>query len=689
MNRISFHINKETLFAALTAAIKMFSPFVQFRTPVIFVTYLCAILSTINLLFSPSWNWFEFQIALWIWLTVFFANLAESIAESHGKEQVNTYRKAQSVDYAKLLVNEKEFQVPSHQLKKGNLILCEVGDTIPADGEVVEGVATVDESAITGESAPVIRESGGDRSAVTAGTKLVSDKLIIRITAKPGDTFLDRMIALIEGAKRQKTSNEAALNILLSFWAILYLLVVVSLKFFSNYVGTLSGYDLSSVFTLPVLIALFVCLIPTLISSLLNSVGIAGINRLLWKNVIATGEKPVEAAGDIDLLILDKTGTITIGNRVATDFLPTGDLTKEKLAEIAQLASLSDETPEGRSIVILAKENYGLRGDTLDSLSSRFIPFSPVTRLSGIDLLDEQGNVVRSIRKGAVDTIRKHIENLGGLFPDHLVSDVEEISKPGVTPLLVSDQEKIIGIIPLKDILKGGIREKLAEMRKMGIQTFMVTGDNPFAAASVAAEAGVDDFLSEVSPDKKLELIKEEQNKGKSVAMAGDGTNDAPALAQADVAIAMNSGTQASREAGNMIDLDSNPSKLIGIVEIGKQMLITRGALTIFSVASDISKYFVFIPVLLEGAFVHGKMHQTPFTFLNFMNLNSPETAILSTLIYNALIILFWIPIVLKGAYYKPQSANQLLRNNFIIYGLGGLIFPFITIKILDTLLAI
>ncbi|HXF28980.1 MAG TPA: potassium-transporting ATPase subunit KdpB, partial [Chlamydiales bacterium] len=538
-----------------------------------------------------------------------------------------------------------------------------------------------------GESAPVIRESGGDRSAVTAGTKVVSDSITIRVTSEPGNSFLDRMIYLIEGAKRQKTPNEVALHIVLSALTIIFLLTVVSLKMFGDYSAWQAHQDLSHTLTIPILTSLLVCLIPTTISALLSAVGIAGMDRLIRLNVVAKSGRSVEAAGDVDLLLLDKTGTITIGNRCATAFLPVAGILEKAFAEIAQLASLSDETPEGRSIVVLAKTEFNLRAESVDATSVKFIPFSAKTRMSGIDFLDAKKQVIRQVRKGAPDAIRKHVESLGGQFNEQITPVIHAISNKGGTPLLVSDNNAIIGIIHLKDVIKGGIKERFHEMRKMGIRTVMITGDNPLTAAAIAAEAGVDDFIAEATPEMKLERIRKEQEGGRLVAMTGDGTNDAPALAQADVGVAMNTGTQASREAGNMVDLDSNPTKLLDVVKIGKQMLITRGALTTFSIANDVAKYFAIIPALFGMLYSTGNMHDGPLSQLNIMFLQSHKSAILSAVIFNALIIIALIPLALKGIYYKAQSGYELLRSNIIVYGIGGLIAPFIGMKLIDILL--
>lgn len=678
-------LTHQLILEALKDSLLRLNPQVQFCNPVMFVTYLGAIFTTLYTITDP-FSGFNFQITLWLWFTVIFANFSSSIAESRGKAQAACLRKTQSENAAKKITNGKQTTIPAAFLKKGDIIVCEAGDIIPADGEAIEGIATVDESAITGESAPVIRDSGGDRSAVTAGTRIISDRLIIKVTSEKGQSFLDRMVALIEGAKRQKTPNEIALNIVLSALTIIFILTVMSIKPFADYSSKMSGQDLSHIVTLPVLIALLVCLIPTTISALLNAIGIAGMDRLIQCNVIAKSGRSVEAAGDIDLLILDKTGTITLGNRMATEFLPLPEIPAAEFAEIAQLASLSDETPEGRSIVVLAKNQFNLRGKTLDAKNIQFVPFSAQTKMSGIDLIDENGKATRSIRKGAVEAIREHVEQQGGVFPIQLYTVVEPISLKGGTPLLVADGNKVVGVIQLKDVIKGGIKERFAEMRQMGIKTLMLTGDNPLTAGAIAAEAGVDSFVAQATPEMKLERIRQEQKNGHLIAMTGDGTNDAPALAQADVGVAMHTGTQASREAGNMVDLDSNPTKLLNIVEIGKQLLMTRGALTTFSIANDVAKYFAIIPALFGTLYAFSEQ-KGPLNLLNVMHLQSPQSAILSAVIFNALIIAALIPLALKGVPYKPQPAASLLRHNLLIYGLGGILAPFIGIKLIDFLI--
>ena len=680
-------VNKASLFSfslifeAIKTSCLWLTPWSQFKNPVMFLTYLGAAFTTLFTLFTPSS--FNIQISCWLWGTVLFSNFASAIAESRGKAQAASLRSKQKQAVARKIVEGSEFAIPAIEIKKGDLIVCRVGDVIPADGDVVEGIAMVDESAITGESAPVIRESGGDRSAVTAGTSVVSDSITIEVTSDAGNSFLDRMIHLIEGAKRQKTPNEVALHIVLSALTIIFLLTTLSIKAFADYSARCANQNLADIVTLPVLIALLVCLIPTTISALLSAIGIAGMDRLIRRNVIATSGRSVEAAGDVNLLILDKTGTITLGNRMAVEFIPAHGVMIEELAQLAQLASLSDETPEGRSIVVLAKQQFQIRAESLYPEEVQYIPFSAQSRMSGIDLLDPQGNVNRSIRKGSCEAMQKYIERLGGIFPEGLQKIIDGICQQGGTPLIVSDGSKILGIIHLKDVIKGGIQERFAQMRKMGIKTLMVTGDNALTARAIAIEAGVDDFVAEATPEMKLARIREEQEKGLLIAMTGDGTNDAPALAQADVGVAMNTGTQASREAGNMVDLDSNPTKLLDIIEIGKQLLMTRGALTTFSIANDVAKYFAIIPALF-GSLYPGFNGKGALSMLNIMHLHSPQSAILSSVIFNALIIIALIPLALRGVPYQHRSASQILRHNVFVYGLGGIVAPFIGIKVID-----
>ena len=663
---------------ALIDSLKKLNPQNQVRNPVMFVVEVGSILTTllfVHALFMPGTEspWFILSISSWLWATVLFANFAESVAEGRGKAQADALRGSRKDISAKKLSKPDPkaavTPVPSSQLKKGDTVLVEAGDIIPGDGEVVVGVASVNESAITGESAPVIRESGGDRSAVTGGTQVLSDWLVIRITANPGETFLDRMISMVEGAKRQKTPNEIALDILLAGLTIIFLLATVTLLPFSLFSVKAAGQG--SPVSITVLISLLVCLIPTTIGGLLSAIGIAGMDRMIQANVIAMSGRAVEAAGDVDVLLLDKTGTITLGNRQATAFIPAQGIDAKALADAAQLSSLADETPEGRSIVILAKEKYGFRERDIHALNASLVPFSAHTRMSGVNLGD------REIRKGAADAIKEYVNEKGGTFPPDVKAAVDEIAREGGTPLVVAEGKKVLGSIRLNDIVKGGIRERFAELRRMGIKTIMITGDNPLTAAAIAAEAGVDDFLAQATPEAKLKLIREHQAGGRLVAMTGDGTNDAPALAQADVAVAMNTGTQAAKEAGNMVDLDSNPTKLIEVVETGKQLLMTRGALTTFSVANDVAKYFAIIPAMLVATFPQ----IAPF---NVMKLASPESAILSAVIFNALIIIALVPLALKGIKFRPLGAVAVLRRNLLIYGLGGVIVPFIGIKLID-----
>jgi K+-transporting ATPase ATPase B chain len=657
---------------AICGAFLKLDPRSMIKNPVMFVTLVGAVLITWNLFSSPTDRTFVAQLAVWLWFTVFFANFAEAVAEGRGKAQAESLRRSRKDAVGRRLRGGREERVAASALRKGDLVVCESGDIIPADGEVIEGIATVDEAAITGESAPVIRESGGDRSAVTGGTRVISDRIVIRVTMERGHGFLDRMIAMVEGAKRQKTPNEIALTILLSALTVIFLLVCVTLKPF--------GILANATFSLPVLIALLVCLIPTTIGGLLSAIGISGIDRLIRRNVMATSGRAVEVAGDVDVLLLDKTGTITLGNRMATAFIPAPNVSAERLAGAAQLASLADETPEGRSIVVLAKEQFGLRGRQLAAPHAYFVPFTAQTRMSGVDFPGGNGLPARQIRKGAFEAMRLHIDRAGGLFPSPVAQAVEEISRSGGTPLVVAEGREILGVVQLKDVVKGGIKERFMQLRKMGIRTVMITGDNPLTAAAIAAEAGVDDFMAQATPEAKLQRIRDEQAAGWLVAMTGDGTNDAPALAQADVGVAMNTGTQAAREAGNMVDLDSNPTKLIDIVEIGKQMLMTRGSLTTFSIANDIAKYFAIIPAMLMVTF-------PAIAPLNVMKLQSPASAILSAVIFNALILVALIPLALRGVTCKPMGALAILRRNLLIYGGGGVVIPFLGIKLIDLLI--
>jgi K+-transporting ATPase ATPase B chain len=680
---------------AIADSFRKLAPRQQAKNPVIFVVAVGAVLTTIILIVdlargSTADLALNLQIALWLWFTVLFANFAEAMAEGRGKAQADSLRKTRQELVARRLVggngHKKEELVSASQLRKGDLVVCEAGDQIPGDGEVIEGIASVDESAITGESAPVIRESGGDRSAVTGGTRVLSDRIVIRITSEPGSSFLDRMIALVEGAKRQKTPNEIALTILLSGLTIIFLLAVVSLRPFAAYAEAESGLTQSTT-SVPVLIALLVCLIPTTIGGLLSAIGISGMDRLIQRNVLATSGRAVEAAGDVDVLLLDKTGTITLGNRMATAFYPALSIDQARLADAAQLSSLADETPEGRSIVVLAKEKYGLRGRELAAPHAEFVPFTAQTRMSGVDFAAQNGHPAKAIRKGAADAVQKYVEALGGHYPTDVDARVNEIARNGATPLVVSEGADVLGVIELKDIVKGGMSERFAQLRKMGIRTVMITGDNPLTAAAIAAEAGVDDFMAQATPEDKLRRIRQEQADGHLVAMTGDGTNDAPALAQANVGVAMNTGTQAAREAGNMVDLDSDPTKLIEVVEIGKQLLMTRGALTTFSIANDVAKYFAIIPAMFAVLYATAGMTEGPLGALNIMRLTSPQSAILSAIIFNALIIVALIPLALRGVAYRPMGAAAVLQRNLIVYGLGGLIIPFIGIKLIDMLI--
>ncbi|HJV75444.1 MAG TPA: potassium-transporting ATPase subunit KdpB [Noviherbaspirillum sp.] len=667
---------------AIVEAFKKLDPRVQWRSPVMFVVYVGSIMT--SLLFIQALNGeseaspgFILATSVWLWFTVLFANFAEAIAEGRSKAQAAALRGLKQSVYAKKLAaphyGSRWLPAPGKDLRKGDVVLVEAGDIVPADGEVVEGVASVDESAITGESAPVIRESGGDFSAVTGGTRVLSDWVVVRVSVNPGEAFVDRMIAMVESAKRQKTPNEIALTILLVALTIVFLVVTVTLLPMSLF--SVDTAKFGTPVSMTVLIALLVCLIPTTIGGLLSAIGVAGMSRMMQANVIATSGRAVEAAGDVDVLLLDKTGTITLGNRQASEFYPAPGVTQVQLADVAQLASLADETPEGRSIVVLAKQKFNMRERDIAAMHASFVHFSAQTRMSGVDIGERQ------IRKGAVDAVRRHVESLGKPFPTEVMKTVEDISRRGSTPLVVVDDGRVMGAIELKDIVKGGIKERFAELRRMGIKTVMITGDNKLTAAAIAAEAGVDDFLAEATPEQKLNLIREYQSHGRLVAMTGDGTNDAPALAQADVAVAMNSGTQAAKEAGNMVDLDSNPTKLLEVVEIGKQMLMTRGSLTTFSIANDVAKYFAIIPAAFVTTYPQLKA-------LDVMHLTSPSSAIMSAVIFNALIIVVLIPLALKGVKYRAIGAALLLRRNLLVYGLGGIIVPFVGIKLIDMILS-
>jgi len=686
--QINSLFNQKILLQATKDSFLKLNPVILIKNPVIFMVGIGSVLTTITVIsgvFSGHFSGFNLQIAIWLWFTVLFANFSEAIAEGRGKAQADSLRKNRTQTLARRLVGNKEETVAAPDLRKGDVVICDAGDVIPSDGEVIEGVASVDESAITGESAPVIRESGGDRSAVTGGTKVISDRILVRITSEPGDNFLDRMIALVEGAKRQKTPNEIALSILLSGLSIIFLLAVVTLPAFFGYSLSASGLPMSQNLTIPVLIALLVCLIPTTIGGLLSAIGISGMDRLLQRNIIATSGKAIEAAGDVDVLLLDKTGTITLGNRMATDFFSADGVTVLELADAAQLSSLSDETPEGRSIVILAKEKFNIRAREVQDMHASFIEFSAQTRMSGVDIKTHDGKL-HQIRKGSSEAIRTFVQSNNGFFPKKIEDIVSKLARQGATPLVVAENNEVLGVIQLKDIVKGGIKQRFAQLRSMGIRTVMITGDNALTAAAIAAEAGVDDFMAEATPEDKLSRIRLEQASGHLVGMIGDGTNDAPALAQADIGIAMNSGTQAAREAGNMVDLDSNPTKLIEVVEVGKQLLMTRGALTTFSIANDVAKYFAIIPAIAVSLYA-GKDGIGPLSALNVMHLGSPESAILSAVIFNALIIILLVPLALKGVAYKPVSANKALIRNLFIYGLGGIVAPFVGIKIIDLLI--
>jgi potassium-transporting ATPase ATP-binding subunit len=681
--------DKAIILQALKDSLKKFHPRLLVKNPVMFLVAVGSVMTTYTLIEEISYghfSMFNFQITLWLWFTVLFANFAEAIAEGRGKAQANALRRQRSQIVAKVKSNGGIALINASSLRKGEIVTCEAGDVIPADGIVVEGIASVDESAITGESAPVIRESGDDRSAVTGGTKVLSDRILIQITSEQGNTFLDRIISLVEGSKRQKTPNEIALTILLSALSIIFLLAVSSLPAFVQYSVSASGQSIQNLVTLPILVSLLVCLIPTTIGGLLSAIGISGMDRLIRQNVIATSGRAAEAAGDVDVLLLDKTGTITFGNRMATEFIPADGISNERLADAAQLSSLADETPEGRSIVVLAKEKYGLRGRMVSNIAAHFVPFTAQTQMSGVDIPARDGIAQRIIRKGSSEAIIALLKQNGKFFPHAVQKIVEEIAHQGSTPLVVAENNEVFGVIRLKDVVKGGIKERFAQLRKMGIRTVMITGDNPLTAAAIAAEAGVDDFIAQAKPEDKLNRIREEQANGRLVGMIGDGTNDAPALAQADVGIAMNSGTQAAREAGNMVDLDSNPTKLIEVVETGKKLLMTRGALTTFSIANDVAKYFAIIPAI-TGTLYAVSGSAGPLSALNIMKLTSPESAVLSAVIFNALIIISLIPLALRGVKYRAIGASAVLRKNILIYGVGGLIAPFIGIKLIDVLI--
>ncbi len=680
----AFMFDRRLLLEAVTASLRKLNPRDQLRNPVMFVVYIGSLLTTLLFVQALAGRGeapagFIFGVSIWLWFTVLFANFAEGLSESRNRAQAAALRRNRRDITAKKLESDRYIPaqskftaIPASTLHKDDVVLVETGDFVPGDGEVIEGVASVDESAITGESAPVIRESGGDFSAVTGGTRVLSDWIVVRITANPGEAFLDRMISMVEGAKRQKTPNEIALTILLVAMTVVFLLATVTLLPYSLY--SVMVAKAGQPVTVTVLVALLVCLIPTTIGALLSAIGIAGMGRMLKANVIATSGRAVEAAGDVDVLLLDKTGTITLGNRQAAAFMPAPGVTEEALADAAQLSSLADETPEGRSIVVLAKQKFGLRERDIHALGATFVHFSAKTRMSGVDM------GAHIIRKGAADAIKKHVEALGGKFPADVSTQVDNIARRGSTPLVVADNTRVLGVIELKDIVKGGIKERFAQLRRMGIKTIMITGDNRLTAAAIAAEAGVDDFLAEATPEAKLKLIRDHQAEGRLVAMTGDGTNDAPALAQADVAVAMNTGTQAAKEAGNMVDLDSNPTKLIEVVETGKQLLMTRGALTTFSIANDVAKYFAIIPAAFATTY-------PALNALNVMQLTNPRSAILSAVIFNALIIVALIPLALKGVRYQPIGAAAILRKNLWIYGVGGIIVPFIGIKLIDMLL--
>ena len=688
--RIAFSLfDPQLAVPAVREAFAKLDPRIQWKNPVMFVVYIGSIATTLLAVQAAGGHGeasfgFIAAIAVWLWFTVLFANFAEALAEGRSKAQAASLRGMKKKLVAKKLQGEKHgaswIPMEAEELRKGVIVLVEAGDTIPLDGEVIEGVASVDESAITGESAPVIREAGGDFSSVTGGTRVLSDWLVVRIGVNPGESFLDRMIAMVEGASRQKTPNEIALNILLVALTIVFLVVVVTLLPMSLW--SVASAKAGTAVTMTALIALLVCLIPTTIGALLSAIGVAGMSRMMQANVIATSGRAVEAAGDVDVLLMDKTGTITLGNRQASAFFAAPGVTEQQLTDAAQLASLADETPEGRSIVVLAKQKFNLRERDMASLNASFVPFTAQTRMSGVDLAGDGSGAARVVRKGAGDAIRKHVESLGGRFPAELTEAMESVARRGSTPLVVADGPQALGVVELKDIVKGGIKERFAELRRMGIKTVMITGDNRLTAAAIAAEAGVDDFLAEATPEAKLKMIRDYQAEGRLVAMTGDGTNDAPALAQADVAVAMNTGTQAAKEAGNMVDLDSNPTKLLEVVETGKQLLMTRGSLTTFSIANDVAKYFAILPAIFVTTYPQ-------LGALNVMRLASPSSAILSAVIFNALVIVFLIPLALKGVQYRAIGASSLLRRNLAIYGLGGLAVPFVGIKAIDLVLVL
>jgi K+-transporting ATPase ATPase B chain len=683
-----FEVNYGSLIRqAAVDAFKKLNPRDEIKNLVMFVVWLGSIWTTIILFLPGQFNRFNLQICFWLWFTCVFANFAEAMAEGRGKAHADALRKMRTKTTAKKLLGEREIEVASSELKVGDLFVCVAGDMVAADGEIVDGIATVDESAITGESAPVVRESGGDRSAVTGGTKVTSDRIVVRVTAEEGNSFLDRMIEMIEGARRQKTPNEIALNIVLISLTALFIIVVFTLPPMAHYNEGQAQQKGVVLTTIPVLLSLIVCLIPTTIGGLLSAIGIAGIDRLMRRNVLATSGRAVEAAGDVDVLLLDKTGTITLGNRMATEFIPAPGVRVEDLAEAAQLGSLADETPEGRSIVTLAKEKFNLRGRDISDREVIFVPFTAQTRMSGVDFSDGPSGPGRSIRKGAAESVRRYVLERGGTAEPAVFEKVGEISRQGATPLVVADGPRILGVICLKDVVKGGIRDRFEQLRRMGVKTVMITGDNHLTAAAIAAEAGVDDFIAEAKPEDKLARIRKEQEGGKLIAMIGDGTNDAPALAQADVGVAMNTGTQAAREAGNMVDLDSNPTKLIEVVEIGKQLLMTRGALTTFSIANDVSKYFAIIPAMFGLLYAANGAAFGPLNAYNIMFLHSPQSAILSAVIFNALVIVALIPLALRGVKYQPLGAKTILRKNMLIYGVGGIIVPFIFIKMIDLII--